>query len=169
MEPGPPNLLTPPIAFEDTTGREIRIGECNDPTGESLVQMYLDLEGRCRAMGIPPASESELRSWLTTIDEGRNLVARTNDQIVGHSVLLPDGSGSHELAIFVHQAYQNAGIGTELLKTLLGDARADGIDDVWLTVACGNATAKRLFRSLGFTVTERSRRQLRMERKLSDY
>lgn len=166
MGTGPQKPLTSPVEFEDEAGREIRIESLGDLTCESLVQMYLDLDGRCRAMGIPPASESALRSWLTTIEGGHNLLARTDDRVVGHSVILPDESGSHELAIFVHQEYQNAGIGTELLETLLGDARAMGIGHVWLTVACGNGTAKRLFRSLGFSVTERSHRQLRMEREL---
>lgn len=168
MVTGSPSYLTSPVEFEDTSGRRIRIEALDDPTREPLVQMYLDLDGRCRAMGIPPATESDLRTWLAGLEDGRNLVARAEERVVGHAVLLSDGEGSHELAIFVHQEFQNAGIGTELTRALLGDGRADDIDRVWLTVACSNAAAKRLFRSLGFSVVERSRRQLQMERKLQD-
>lgn len=163
---GTPGLRTPPVDFDDASGREIRIDRISDPSRESLVRMYLDLDGRCRAMGIPPTSESDLRTWLTDLQDGRNLVARHRDRIVGHAILLPDEESSYELAIFVHHEFQNAGIGTELLRALLGDARAGGIEHVWLTVATGNAAAKRLFRSLGFSVTERSRQQLLMELRL---
>ncbi len=166
MGTGAPGFHTAPVEFEDDGGHEIRIERITEPTHESLLEMYLDFDGRCRAMGIPPTTESDLRNWLSSLEAGRNLVAKAGDRVVGHAVLLADEEGSHELAIFVHQSFQNAGIGTELLRALLGDARADGIDHVWLTVACGNAAAKRLFRSLGFAVTERSRRQLRMERQL---
>lgn len=168
MEAGFPSLLTSPVEFEDASGRAIRIEPPGDPSTEPLVEMYLDLDGRCRAMGIPPTTESELETWLSGLADGRNLVAKTDDRVVGHAVLLSDEEGSHELAIFVHQEFQNAGIGTELTRALLGDARTDGIDHVWLTVACGNAAAKRLFRTLGFSVADRSRRQLRMERHLRD-
>jgi len=162
MENGVSAVVTAPRRVEDASGRRMDLRELRSGDRDALVEMYLDLDGRCRAMGIPPVTEPDLNSWLDSLEDGHNLVAWHEGRLVGHAVTIPDGDSSHELAVFVHQDYQNARVGTELVRTLLGDATEAGIDSVWLTVACGNASAKRLFRSVGFTVEERSRRQLTM-------
>ncbi len=167
MTDGPLEYRHSPQSLTDGSGREIRLegidSSADESAKEALVSMYLEFDGQCRAMGIPPVTEDDIREWVVSLLDGTNLLAWHADRVVGHAVLLPDGSGDHELAIFVHQDYQNAGIGTELLQTLLGDGQRDGAARIWLTVACGNSAAKRLFRSVGFEVVERSRRQLTME------
>lgn len=161
------SLSTPPRDFEDLVGRDIRIRRIEVDPGsrefELLVQMYLDLSGQSRSMGIPPVGDDAIKDWLVDLGDGIHLAAWFDDSIVGHATLLSDGRGSYELAIFVHQDYQQAGIGTELLRTLLGAGEEEGVELVWLTVSTGNAVAKRLFQSAGFSVTNRSRRQLEME------
>lgn len=74
--------------------------------------------------------------------------------VVGHATLVPDGDGAYELAIFVLAGYQGAGIGTELLKGLLGAGAAHGIDRVWLTVEPWNGAAKHLYRKVGFETSD---------------
>ncbi|WP_254864800.1 GNAT family N-acetyltransferase [Halovivax gelatinilyticus] len=79
---------------------------------------------------------------------------------VGHAVLVPEtdepdsiadpGEVEWELAIFVLQAYQGAGIGTELLAHLLGEASARGVDRVWLTVERWNGAAITVYERTGF-------------------
>lgn len=170
MAEGAREFPTSPCTFEDGAGRQIDLDPLAGPGGPSidaLVDMYLDLDGRCRAMGIPPVTEPDIRDWLGGLEDGMNLIATTDGRPIGHAALLPGGDRGFELAIFVHQDFQNAGIGTALCRTLLGDARREGITDIWLSVSCGNGPAKRLFRSLGFSVVERSRRQLTMEMELS--
>ena len=167
-----PSVFEPsPRSFSDDDGRNIRL---ENPESieqrllfEALLTMYLELDGRCRAMGIPPVREDELREWLGELADGQNLVAWHEDRIIGHAVLLSDGREGHELAIFVHQDYQNAGVGTHLCRTLIADARDAGVSRVWLSVACSNGQAKHLFRSVGFEVVDRSRRQLTMDMHLS--
>ena len=167
MGTGTVSLPTPPLEFEDATGRRLDIRRLEVKRGtarfDRLVEMYLDLAGRCRAMGIPPVGEAKIRDWLADLDDGIHLVVESGDETVGHATLLPDGTGSHELAIFVHQDYQQAGVGTQLLQTLLGTGREEGVERVWLTVSTGNAPGLRLFQSAGFSVTERASRQLDME------
>jgi len=57
---------------------------------------------------------------------------------------------AHELAIFVLQTYQRAGIGRELLETLLGYGATQGVERVWLTVERWNSAAMGLYRDVGF-------------------
>lgn len=166
MDDRPLSVRRPPRSFEDAEGRSIDVRERENLRDEGVLEMYRTLDGRCRAMGIPPVTEADRRDWLESLESGLNLVAASGDRVVGHAALLPAADDTHELAIFVHQAFQNAGIGTELLRTLLSEARAVGISSVWLTVACGNGPAKKLFRSVGFDVSERNRRQLTMTMEL---
>lgn len=140
----------PPFTFEDKEGRAIEIRPYEDDEFESVVEMYVDFDSADRAQGIPPATESRVRDWLDTLLEGLNVVAWDGDRAVGHATLVPDGEDASELAIFVHQGYQRGGIGSKLIRGLLGHGRANGIEKVWLTVERWNHAAVGLYESVGF-------------------
>ncbi|MFB6267326.1 MAG: N-acetyltransferase family protein [Halodesulfurarchaeum sp.] len=163
------SLLRAPHRFEDAAGRSIDIYRYGDgPVDDeynALVEMYLDFAGECRAMGIPPHMEEDLVEWLDVVLEGLGVVAWDDDRAVGHALLLGNDDG-HEVAIFVHQDFQHASIGTHLLRTLLGEAADSDIQRVWLTVESRNSVAKRLFRSVGFEITRGGQTELVMERSL---
>ncbi|MEF8938063.1 MAG: GNAT family N-acetyltransferase, partial [Halovenus sp.] len=84
---------------------------------------------------------------------------------VGHTVMFPHDDTS-ELAIFVHPDYQSAGIGTKLIRAVLGYSQREGINHVWLTVARDNRIAIKLYRSAGFEIRDEDRGELEMERDL---
>ncbi|MFB6171269.1 MAG: N-acetyltransferase family protein [Haloarculaceae archaeon] len=142
---------SPPLSFEDREGREITVDNYDDDF-EDVVGMYLDFEPADRAQGIPPTGEADIRSWLDHIlvDDAINVVARHQHRVIGHAVLVPDRSDAYELAIFVLNAYQGAGIGTQLMEALLGRGQDEGIEYVWLTVERWNQAAIRLYKKMGF-------------------
>jgi GNAT superfamily N-acetyltransferase len=142
----------PPRTITDREDRPIDVIAADDADTESLVEMYLDFDPADRAQGIPPVKEEPIREWLDTIldDDCVNVVAKHEDTVAGHATLVPDNDGEHELAIFVLQAYQGAGIGTALVETLLGRGQAEGIDHVWLTVERWNDPAIALYEKVGF-------------------
>jgi GNAT superfamily N-acetyltransferase len=144
--PGPPRTVT------DDEGREIRYREGRPDDDEALVEMYLDFHPEDRAQGIPPGREPDIRTWLenVTADECRTVVAMHEGDVIGHGMLVPDQEGDFELALFVLRAYQGAGIGTELLRTLLGLGRATGVEQVWLSVERWNDPAMAVYRKVGF-------------------
>ena len=172
---------SPPRSFTDTEGREIRLrayGERDDPAGagvrgrgtgedarnrefEALVEMYADFDPADRAQGIPPVGEERIRSWLDVLLDGHNVVAWDGDRAVGHATLVPD-EDAYELAIFVHQDYQGAGIGTRLIRTLLGHGRDRGVEKVWLTVERWNNAAVALYRKVGFETCDAESFELEM-------
>lgn len=116
---------------------------------ESLAAMYDAFGTADRAQGIPPASPRRREAWLDRIADGVTVVAYHGDRAVGHGVLLGDGT-DHELALFVHPEYRRAGIGSALLRTLLGRGRAAGVERVWLSVQRTNRPAVHLYRKVGF-------------------
>ncbi|MDR9380141.1 MAG: GNAT family N-acetyltransferase, partial [Natronomonas sp.] len=100
------------------------------------------------------------------VDDCINVVGWHEELPIGHALLVPDGQGAFELAIFVLGEYQNAGIGTELIQGLLGAGRADGVEYVWLTVERWNKPAIALYRKVGFVPTDDGSFELEMATKL---
>lgn len=158
---------SPPTRFEDRDGRPIEIVGLESFDGEAfdaVVEMYTKFSPEDRAQGIPPTGEDRIRDWLEAIgDASVNVVARHDGDVIGHATLVPDtddpsaiddrGDIEWELAIFVLQAYQRAGIGTLLLEGLLGHAAEVGIERVWLTVERWNDPAIALYERVGFEAT----------------
>jgi GNAT superfamily N-acetyltransferase len=166
-EPAGP-FPTPPGRFVDGRERPIDVERFEADHLEGLVAMYASFDPDDRAQGLPPTGEDRIREWLETVREGLNLVARHEDRVVGHAMLVPDSDASHELAIFVLQAYQSAGIGSALIEHLLGAGAADGVERVWLSVERWNEPARRLYESVGFERTDGSSFELEMTLRLDE-
>lgn len=144
----------PPRTFEDGDGRDIDILAADESDREALFSMYLAFDPEDRAQGIPPIQDHAIERWLeqVTAEDCLGVVAAYGEEAVGHAMLVPDNQGTHELAIFVLGAYQSAGIGTALVQTLLGYAKREGLEKVWLTVERWNDAAIALYRKVGFEV-----------------
>lgn len=166
----------PPLRFQDGEGRTVYVYGYEPGAGvpKKLVAMYDEFDPRERAQGIPPTDEYEIRGWLTHVfGSGYNTLAWYDRTVVGHAMLVParssrDGPAEpHELAIFVLQRYQGAGIGTRLLRALLGHGASSGIERVWLTAAPENERAIGLYESVGFEVVDRTSRDVEMAIRLA--
>jgi ribosomal protein S18 acetylase RimI-like enzyme len=140
-----------------------------DAEVEALVEMYSAFDPSDRAQGIPPGRESRIRDWLDTIlaEDCLNVIAWDGEQVAGHAVLVPD-EDAYELAIFVHQPYQRAGIGTNLIETLLGYGQESGVGRVWLTVERWNRPAVGLYEKVGFETSNSESFELEMSLKLAE-
>jgi len=175
-EPSGP-FPVPPASFEDREGRGIDLCAAGPEDVDDIVEMYVAFDPADRAQGIPPTGESAVREWLDTVlAEGPDVVARYDGGVVGHATLVaapdtperlagddaePDGEAA-ELAIFVLQGYQGAGIGRRLLETTLGRGAAAGFERVWLTVERWNHAAVGLYESIGFERSGTDRFELEM-------
>jgi GNAT superfamily N-acetyltransferase len=155
---------TPPLTFTDAEDREITISRGDENTQTDLHAMYLDFNPEDRAQGIPPSREDAIEKWLDSVvaEDCLNVVAYHEDEAVGHAMLVPDNTGSYELAIFVLRDYQGARIGTKLVHSLLGWGQTEGIHEVWLTVERWNDPAVRLYEKVGFETTDSQSFELEM-------
>ncbi len=148
----------PPREFEDGEGRPIEVraweGEHGpgDDAFEAVVEMYVEFDPADRAQGVPPVGEERIREWLENLfdQDGYDVLAWHDGEVAGHATLVPDNESTYELAIFVHQDYQGAGIGTKLIEALLGHGQAHGAEYVWLTVERWNRPAVALYEKVGF-------------------
>lgn len=160
----------PPVTFEDGDGREIALRAFGDgpvdDEREALLDMYLDFDPSERSLGIPPVREPKIRTWLDQFLDGYCVVAWHGERAIGQAVLIEDDYGNHELAIFVHQDYHGAGIGTHLVETLLAYGKRQGVEGVWLLVERENRPARKLYEDVGFTVTDDRNHAVVMARSL---
>jgi ribosomal protein S18 acetylase RimI-like enzyme len=157
----------PPIAFTDAHDRDIEIGVYTDDDRTALAEMYAAFDPADRAQGIPPAERGAIGDWLDTILDGSyNVVASHGTECVGHATLVPDGDDAYELAIFVLDTHQQAGIGSRLLEGLLGHAQRKGAERVWLTVERWNGAAIALYRKVGFETCDTESFEMEMSLRL---
>jgi GNAT superfamily N-acetyltransferase len=151
---------SPPLTFDDREGRTIDVRHYDhdhDRDRAALTAMYEAFDPADRAQGIPPTTTERIVDWLDAITgpERVNVVAWHGDDAVGHATLVPDDeNGVAELAIFVLQSHQSAGIGTRLIEALLGAGRTAGFERVWLTVERWNEPAITLYEKMGFRATD---------------
>jgi ribosomal protein S18 acetylase RimI-like enzyme len=163
---GPSTGSRPVPTVEDDRGREVQFLPYQERDFDALVRLYRVFDPNQRSQGVPPVGEQDIREWLGQVLDGPSVLAWDGGQVVGHVLFLPDDEGEHELAIFVHQEYQRAGIGSALLETGLEYARGQGVTTVWVSVARGNRAAQRLCRGAGFRFDEPSGLTFRMSRRL---
>jgi len=156
---------SPPRTVTDAAGRTVACRVATDDDREALAAMYDEFGIEGRAQGIPPADPDRRRDWLDAIGDGVGVLATHDGRAVGHGVLLAGGSG-HELALFVHPDYRSAGVGTALLRALLGHGETAGVERVWLSVRRANRPAVRLYRRAGFAAAESGLGELEMRRSL---
>lgn len=140
---------------------------------EGLAAMYEDFDESVATMGLPPFTRSRIEDWITELtSDGWNLVALSNDRIVGHLAVTPASAVAPEFVVFVHTDFQNRGIGTELLAHLVAYADAGGHEALRLTVTNENRRAISVYENIGFETIDRSTlnrdMQLSLERSLAD-
>jgi ribosomal protein S18 acetylase RimI-like enzyme len=157
----------PPMAFTDAHDRDIEIEVYTDDERAALTEMYDSFDPADRAQGIPPTERGAIEEWLDTILDGSyNVVASHGEECVGHATLVPDDDDAYELAIFVLDTHQQAGIGSQLLDGLLGHAGAEGAERVWLTVERWNSAAIALYRKVGFETADTESFEMEMSLRL---
>jgi predicted N-acetyltransferase YhbS len=95
-------------------------------------------------------------------------VAEDGGRVVGellcHILRLPQGAGRELLlySIGVRSAHRRRGIGTALVREMLAQARADGIEEVW--VLAGNPGAESFYAACGFRHTGEGDRAVYLQR-----
>ncbi|QIO24956.1 GNAT family N-acetyltransferase [Haloarcula sp. JP-L23] len=131
---------------------------------DAIVDMYNDLDSYSRTQGIPPATRSQIESWVSSlVERGLNLVVEDNIRIIGHAAAVPASASAPELVIFLHQSVRNRGIGSELLKHLIAHADDQDRDGLTLNVSCGNNRAITVYENIGFDEIERTETDVEME------
>lgn len=129
-----------------------------------LKSMYDGFPRLAISQGLPPAQNEVRDRWIEKLLEfGRNFLARSDGNVLGHAAVIPDfDRGDGEYIIFVSEPFRNSGLGTDLTQLAIEDSRAIGLRRLWLTVEVFNPRAIRLYRNAGFTAVDHGERELTM-------
>ena len=87
------------------------------------------------------------------VGEGVNIIAVMEEKLVGHAALFEmERAQTAEYLVFVHQHYQDRGIGTALTRAMRELAQEIGYSKIWLTVGAINLKAIHVYEKVGFCV-----------------
>ncbi|MEM4645483.1 MAG: GNAT family N-acetyltransferase, partial [Archaeoglobaceae archaeon] len=106
-----------------------------------------------RCLGLPPLTRNAIENWIDYLGkEGFSIIAEKDGKIVGHLVIVPDEKNRVDLTIFIHQDYQNRGIGQEMMKLIIDYCKKVGFDGITLVTERTNLRAIHVYKKLGFEV-----------------
>ena len=163
--------LCPPRCprFVDKCGEPLVARPFRSEDLDGLVRMYRDYDPDLRSMGLPPARDDEVRSWLERLTErGKNFVALDGDDVIGHTAFAPTDADEPEFVVFVSSGYVDRGIGTELTRQTIAYAAEMERDALTLSVDKNNARAVVVYRHHGFEVTGAEPAHVEMRLSLAD-
>jgi RimJ/RimL family protein N-acetyltransferase len=152
----PPHIVQRLRLLKDQCGAPfvIRLYQNDEKDYPLLKEMYRAFEPKEWSQGLPPRLEQRREEWLRyVVDEGINLLAIMEGKTVGHAALFEMERGkSYEYLIFVHQDYQDRGIGTALSQAMRDLAQEMGCHHIWLTVGARNLKAIHVYEKVGFCI-----------------
>jgi len=148
----------------DPTARDADVAD----SVRAVVELYDVFGARGQIQGLPPAGCEARQAWVRGLfDAGENFLAWQGGKVVGHCCLIVDPRRQDaEYLIFVHPDFWRQGIGTELTRRSIQQARQLALECVWLTVEALNFRAIRLYRKSGFLFCDTGERERTMILKL---
>jgi RimJ/RimL family protein N-acetyltransferase len=150
----PPHIVQRLRLLKDKGGTPFVIRLYQNEDYPSLREMYRDFEPKEWSQGLPSQSEHKREEWLRyMVCEGVNIIAVMEEKVVGHAALFEMERGQTcEYLVFVHQHYQDRGIGTALTQAMRELAQEMGYSKIWLTVGAINLKAIHVYEKVGFCV-----------------
>jgi len=123
---------------------------------EKLIEMYATFSPEQRCLGLPPTTRTGIEHWIDYLAEnGIAFVAERDGRIIGHAVLVPTEDGKEvDVTIFVHQDFQNRGIGQRLMKVTIDYSKKKGYKGMMLVTERTNVRAIHVYKKLGFKVVD---------------
>jgi RimJ/RimL family protein N-acetyltransferase len=121
---------------------------------ESLVTMYASMSPEAMKWGLPPYDRARIERWTSNLTNNVILVARLEERIVGHlqmsSLTFERRRGVADLFIYIHQDFQNLGLGTLMMRKAIELAKDRGFHRLGLTVVADNHRAIKVYEKVGF-------------------
>lgn len=143
-----------PVDVTDRKGERILIRQYNhEEDREKLIEMYETFDPDFRCLGLPPISRRAIENWIDYLaKDGFTIVAEKNGRIVGHLVIVPTKDNKVDLTVFIHQDYQNRGLGQEMMKLIIDYCKRAGFEGIMLVTERTNARAIHVYKKLGFKI-----------------
>ncbi len=145
------------VVVELKDGRQVLVRDYQLGDKEGLIGFCESLSDSALRWALPPYTRERLESGLlSNLQNLTILVSLHGNQIVGHAQMFkfpnPRRKGVGDLLIYLHQDFQNQGLGTAVLSELTKLAKNEGLHRLGLHVVADNKPAVRLYEKFGFKV-----------------
>ena len=152
--------------YEDKTGAIILVTRYVPEERENLIKMYEEFDSERKCCGLPPNTRKGIEVWIDYLDEkGYGFIGKLGEKVIGHIAAVPE-NGEAEFAIFVHQDYEDRGIGSELIRFASKFLKEKGIKKLKAMTESTNRRAIETYLHLGFEVASRDPQHLYLEKEL---
>lgn len=140
------------ISCKDKTGNDLEVGPIGKDHRDLLRDMYDKFDPKSVSQGLPPYNQRTRWLWIDDLlEKADNFALWNEDQIVGHSVLVPVlAKLEGEFLIFLSKQFRDRGLGATLARLVVERAKELNLARIWLDVEAYNFTAINLFKKLGF-------------------
>ncbi|ADC65554.1 GCN5-related N-acetyltransferase [Ferroglobus placidus DSM 10642] len=149
-----------PKKVKIANGEEITLRFPKKDDLEKLIRMYTTLsENSLRFLRPYEFSKEEVKKMFERVDfENVYSVVAENEkgEIVAESRLIKVSENSAELAVIVHDSYQNKKLGQTLAREMIEFAKSRGFKRLIAFINERNRAALHIFEKLGFKVEARS-------------
>jgi putative acetyltransferase len=119
-----------------------------------LAEMFDSISPKALRWGMPPYTSQVIERWASNFQHLIPLVTVDRDRIVGWANILkiphPRRKGVCDLGMYLHQDFQNVGLGSAMLKLLLELAEKEKLHRIGLHVIADNSIAIHLYQKFGF-------------------
>lgn len=146
-----------PISDQPVTlknGRAVRLATYRPEDKEALVSMYASMSPEAIKWGLPPYDRARIERWTSDLANNITLIARLEERVVGHLQLFripfERRKGVAEVFIYIHQDFQNAGLGTMMMRKAIELAKERSFHRIGLTVVADNYRAIKVYEKVGF-------------------
>ncbi len=140
--------------FKLKDGRAVSIHSFESDDLEGLVAMFQGLSEEALQFGLPPYDRPRLERWASNLERNILFIALDGRRVVGVATIVGSAlsglKGIGTFITYVHQDYQNQGLGTQLTVSILEEARKKSFHRVSLEVVADNAAAIRAYEKAGF-------------------
>lgn len=139
--------------LEMPSGEMLTVRRLCDGNGPALQDFNAGLSEKTRSVFLPHAYDDKtVADYIgrSEQDMDRIYVAFAGEKIVAYFFLWEIGSPNGLLGIGIADAYQNQGLGTQMMRILIEDAKALGLNGMELTTVLDNARAFHLYEKVGF-------------------
>jgi len=131
----------------------LRFLVCEDKKG--ILEFFASMSTKALEWANPPYTDEVVDRWISNLENMMALVAVHDKRIVGLAMISKGTrdrrKGVGDLAMYLHQDFQNAGLGAAMLSCLLNLAEKEGLHRIGLHVIADNKIAIHLYEKFGFT------------------
>ncbi len=135
-------------------GRAVRLATYRPEDKEALVSMYASMSPEAITWGLPPYDRARIERWTSDLTNNITLLARLGERVVGHLQMyrfpFERRKGVADLFIYIHQDFQNLGLGTLMMRKAIEVAKERGFHRIGLTVVADNLRAIKVYEKVGF-------------------